>query len=112
MALLLAANSRTGNYFTETRPDMDSIFLATLALIVLHYGTIIARHGETVPEAPDDEEVFIRCGRDSGRRPELVPCLGILLLMSLVPSGCGETARMGGLVGQLSNALATLIQLD
>jgi hypothetical protein len=54
LALLLAANSRTGNYFTGTCPDMDSIFLATLALIVIYYGAIIARHGG-------------RCGRDSGR---------------------------------------------
>jgi 4-amino-4-deoxy-L-arabinose transferase-like glycosyltransferase len=37
-ALLLAANSRTGSYFTDTRPDMDSIFCALLALIVLYQG--------------------------------------------------------------------------
>jgi hypothetical protein len=36
-ALLLAANSRTSNYFTETRPDLDSLFFATQALICLLY---------------------------------------------------------------------------
>jgi 4-amino-4-deoxy-L-arabinose transferase-like glycosyltransferase len=38
VALLLAANSRTGHYFTETRPDVDSVFFATAALIVLYQG--------------------------------------------------------------------------
>jgi 4-amino-4-deoxy-L-arabinose transferase-like glycosyltransferase len=38
VALLLAANSRTGYYFTETRPDMASVFFATAALIVLYQG--------------------------------------------------------------------------
>jgi hypothetical protein len=37
-ALLLAANTRTGNYFAETRPDLDSLLFATLALIVLYQG--------------------------------------------------------------------------
>jgi hypothetical protein len=38
VALLLAANSRTDHYFTETRPDTDSVFFATAALIVLYQG--------------------------------------------------------------------------
>jgi 4-amino-4-deoxy-L-arabinose transferase-like glycosyltransferase len=37
-ALLLAANSRTGYYFADTRPDMDSLFFAITALIVLYQG--------------------------------------------------------------------------
>jgi hypothetical protein len=37
-ALLLAANSRTTCYFTETRPDMAAFFFATIALIVLYQG--------------------------------------------------------------------------
>src|SRR5262249_33113969 len=38
VALLLAANSRTGYYFTETRPDIASLFFATMALIVFYHG--------------------------------------------------------------------------
>jgi hypothetical protein len=38
VALLLAADSRTGYYFTETRPDMTSSFMTVLALIVLYHG--------------------------------------------------------------------------
>jgi len=37
VALLLAADSRTGYYFTETRPDMTYIFSTILALIVLYH---------------------------------------------------------------------------
>ena len=37
-ALLLTANTRTLNYFTETRPDMDSLLFATLAIIALYLG--------------------------------------------------------------------------
>ncbi len=39
VAILLAANSRTGNYFVEARPDMVSALFATLALIVLYLGS-------------------------------------------------------------------------
>jgi 4-amino-4-deoxy-L-arabinose transferase-like glycosyltransferase len=42
-ALLLAANTRTGNYFTETRPDLDSLLFAALALIMLYRGLEPAR---------------------------------------------------------------------
>jgi 4-amino-4-deoxy-L-arabinose transferase-like glycosyltransferase len=38
VALLLAANTRTGYYFTETRPDMVSLFFACVALIVFYHG--------------------------------------------------------------------------
>jgi hypothetical protein len=38
VALLLAANSRTGYFFVETRPDVASSFFAALALIVLYHG--------------------------------------------------------------------------
>lgn len=37
-ALLLAANTRTSNYFTETRPDLGSLLFAALALFVLYRG--------------------------------------------------------------------------
>jgi len=37
-ALLLAANSRTGYYFADARPDMDSVFCAIMALFVLYQG--------------------------------------------------------------------------
>jgi hypothetical protein len=36
IALLLAANSRTGYYFSESRPDIDSIFFTIFALIVFY----------------------------------------------------------------------------
>ena len=47
-ALLLAANSRSGNYFSETRPDMVSLFLALLALIVLYHGLESTRGGPRI----------------------------------------------------------------
>jgi len=38
VALLLAANTRSGYYFTETRPDMVSLFFVMVALLALYYG--------------------------------------------------------------------------
>jgi len=52
LALLLVANSRSENYFIETRPDMGSALFATLALILLYHGsqseTELSRHWLTV----------------------------------------------------------------
>lgn len=38
VSLLLAANSRTAYYFTETRPDMAAAFVSILSLILFYYG--------------------------------------------------------------------------
>lgn len=43
VAILLAANCRAQYYFTEIRPDMDSIFFAVGALILLYRGLEPAR---------------------------------------------------------------------
>ncbi len=45
VALLLAANTRTSNYFVETRPDLDSLLFAACALIVLYKGLETAKAG-------------------------------------------------------------------